>query len=530
VEFDGRILGDGGLTNNLPVDVVRAMGADIVIVVDVGTPLDNLDEGASAIAFAEQMTGLLTVRNTEASIASLGPRDILIQPKFGDAVHTTDFKKVTDALAIGQQAMQPMAAKLAALSRPAADYQLQLTAQTKRNATPPVIEFVRLENKSRYSDAMLLARLDIHVGQPMDQIRLENSILHIYGLDTLDKVTYDLVEENGRTGLAIKVLPHSYGPNYLETGLSFFSDFSGEFLFNVRAGVLRAPINSLGGEARGLLQLGSEPAAMVELHQPLDVRGRYFVGGKGSYESPRLGVFDSFGNRTAIYQLPSIGVEAYAGREFGNYGAAEVGWRRRHGEQSVIAGSPSLPNVEFDVGEVWWSLTEDRLDSFELPRDGSYISLGGLYSRRSLGADADFDQIDFDATYARAIGAHSGFVGARYHETTHGDAPFQSLYRLGGVTRFAGYRPNELVTPNYALVYGGYTYELGRVLNRPAILGGTLEYGEVWQHGSTGDDRRGELDASVYFGFDSWLGRLLFGYGVRENGNGTLFLELGRSR
>jgi NTE family protein len=530
VKLDGRVLVDGGIANQLPVDVARAMGADIIIAVDVGTPLATLDEGASVLAYAEQMTGLLTVKNTEAAVASLGARDVLVRPDFGDAVHTGDFKKVADALAIGDRAVLPMAGKLAALSRPEADYQLQLTAQTKRNSTPPVIDFVRLDNQSRYSDAMLLARLDVDVGKPMDQIRLEDSILHIYGLETLDKVTYNLVDEAGRTGLVVHVLPHSYGPNYLETGLSFHSDFSGDFVTNFRAGVLRAPINPLGGELRGLLQLGSEPGVAVEWHQPLDARGRWFVGGKGSFESPRVGSFDPFGNRVAIYQVPNYGFEAYAGREFGNYGAATAGWRRRHGEQTVVAGSPTLPNVEFDVGEVWWSLTEDRLDSFELPRDGTYLSVGGLYSRRSLGADFDFDQLNFDGTYARAIGAHSGFAGLRYHETTHGQAPFQSLYRLGGVTRFAGYRPNELVTPNYALAYAGYTYELGRVLNRPAILGGTVEYGQVWQHGRAPGDRRGELDASVYFGFDSWLGRLLFGYGIREGGNGTLFLELGRPR
>jgi NTE family protein len=393
-----------------------------------------------------------------------------------------------------------------------------------------VIEFVRLDNKSKYSDQLLLSRLGIAVGKPMDQIALENSILHIYGLETLDNITYDLIEENGRSGLVIRVLPHSYGPNYLETGLSFFSDFSGDFLFNFRAGVLRAPINALGGEVRGSLQFGSEPKIGLELHQPLDRRGRFFVGGKTGFESPRVAVFDPHGNRTVIYQMPNYGIEAYAGREFGNYGAATVGWRRRRGEVTVVAGPAELPNIEFNSGEAWWSLTVDRLDSFVLPRNGSYASLSAVYSRRGLGADVDFDQLNFDGTYARAIGAHSGFVGLRYHETTHGEAPFQSLYRLGGVTRFSGYRPNELVTPNYALAYAGYTYELGRVLNRAAILGGTVEYGQVWQNGQGPENRRGEADASVYFGFDSWLGRLLFGYGIRENGNGTMFLELGRLR
>jgi NTE family protein len=47
-EADGRILGDGGLVNNLPVDVARAMGADIVIAVNIGTPLSNRDALSSA--------------------------------------------------------------------------------------------------------------------------------------------------------------------------------------------------------------------------------------------------------------------------------------------------------------------------------------------------------------------------------------------------------------------------------------------------------------------------------------------------
>jgi NTE family protein len=530
VKIDGRVLVDGGLSSQLPVDEARAMGADIVIAVDVGTPLGTLDDGASAIAFAEQVTNLMTVKNTRASIALLGPRDILIQPEFGDVVRTEDFRKVAESMAIGQRAMVAVSTKLAALSQPEADFQLRRTAQTKRDMTPPVIEFIRLDNKSRYSDAMLLARLDVKVGQPLDQIRLEDSLLHIYGLDTLDKVVYDVVEENGKTGIVVKVLPHAYGPNYLETGLSFSADFSGDFLFNFRGGVLRAPLDSLGGQARVIAQIGSEPGVRLEVNQPLDKRGRFFVGGKSSFESPRVSIFDDHGNRTTVYQLPSYGLEAYAGREFGSVGAATIGWRRRRGEQTVVTGSPDLPNVDFDVGEVWWSLTEDRLDSLDLPRNGSYVSLGGLYSRRSLGADVDFDQLDFDAVYARAIGVHSGFAGLRYHETTRGEAPFQSLYRLGGVTRFSGYRPNELVAQNYALAYAGYTYELGRVLNRSAILGGTVEYGEVWQHDQSLGDGRRELDGSVYFGFDSWLGRLLFGYGFREGGNGTMFMELGRTR
>ena len=109
-----------------------------------------------------------------------------------------------------------------------------------------MIDFVRVDNQTSYSDELLLARLAVPVGQALDVTLLEDRILHVYGLSTLDTITYDVVEEGGRTGLVVQVRPHSYGPNYLETGLNFSSSLSGDFMLNLRAGVLRSPFNSLG--------------------------------------------------------------------------------------------------------------------------------------------------------------------------------------------------------------------------------------------------------------------------------------------
>jgi len=530
IVIDGKVLVDGGVTNQLPVDVVRAMGADIVIAVDVGTPLAKMDEGASLLAFANQMTGFLTVKNTLASIAMLGPRDILIQPPFGDEVSTGDFGKVAEALAIGEKAVAEASPRLAALGRMQAEFHPRPSVPTRRDTPPPVIDFVRIDNQTRYSDELLMARLDVPVGQPLDVTRLEDNIMRVYGLQTLDRITYDLVEEGGRSGLVVTVQPHRHGPNYLETGLNFNSSFSGDFKINLRAGVLRSPMNSLGGEARVLAQFGSEPGLLAEIYQPLDVRGRYFVGARLNYIDPQLSEFDSSGNRLATYAVPTVGADIYGGREFGNFGAALIGYRRASGSMEVVTGDASLPESDFEIGEVRWNFTLDRLDSAYLPREGYYLNVGGLYSREGLGADTSFNQINFDASYAHLFGSHSGFAGLRYHETTSGVAPFQSQFRLGGVTRFAGYRPNELVAPNYALVYAGYDFELASVLGRAAILGATVEYGQIWQNGPVPADRRDEVDGSIYLGFDSWLGRLLFGYGFRTGGEGTLFLELGQTR
>ena len=97
VQLDGRKLVDGGMVNNLPVSVVRDMGADIVIAVDISTPLLTGDQLTSVVKVALQLTGFLTRRNTEEQIASLGPGDILLVPDL-EGMSSADFEN-TDEIA-----------------------------------------------------------------------------------------------------------------------------------------------------------------------------------------------------------------------------------------------------------------------------------------------------------------------------------------------------------------------------------------------------------------------------------------------
>jgi NTE family protein len=530
VAMDGRVLVDGGLANQVPVDVVRAMGADVVIAVDVGTPLGQLDEGASLFAIVDQISGFMTVGSASAQTATLGPKDLLVRPPLGSEVSTSDFDRIELAMELGERGIAELRPRLAALALAPEVHERAIAARDMPSRDAPVIDFVRLDNRSRYADAFLLARLDIAPGQPLDSARMQRNLQRIYGLDTMDLVTYDLIEEDGRTGVVVRVVPHSYGPNYLETGLSLYSDFSGDFFVNVRAGVLRAPVNEIGGEVRGLLQLGDEPGLLLDWYQPLGADSDYFTVMQLSAESPKFAIFDDSGERLANFRAPNWGGELGLGREFGNFGAAVLGLRRRFGTAKPELFDPLFQELDYDIGEAEFALTYDRIDSTTLPRAGTYAVLGQIASRESLGAEGDFNQSTFDLIHARAIGRHSGFAGLRYHVSSNDPIPVQSQFRLGGLTRFAGYRPNERLVDNYALAYGGYTYELGRVLNKPAVLGGTLEYGRTWASGGDLDDAEGELHGSVYFGFDSWLGPLQLGYGLRQGGDGIFLLELGRPR
>ena len=146
VEVDGRVLLDGGLVNQVPVDVVRAMGADIVIAVDVGTPLATLDRDAGVLEVIGQISGLLTVGSTRRQVATLTAGDILLVPPLEGNVTTKDFAKAREALEIGAREAEAARPKLARLAVPEATYAAARAAHPAPSAQPPVIEFVRLDN------------------------------------------------------------------------------------------------------------------------------------------------------------------------------------------------------------------------------------------------------------------------------------------------------------------------------------------------------------------------------------------------
>ncbi len=528
VEVDGRVLLDGGLVNQVPVDIVRGMGADIVIAVDVGTPLETLDRDAGVLAVVSQISGMMTTGNTRRQLATLRPSDILITPQLGKDVTTKDFSKAREALAIGARAAEAARARLAGLSLPPARYAAALQERPTGAAQLPVVEFVRLENETRYADAMLLSYIHIPIGQPLDPKRTEASLIRAYSLGTLSSITYEVVHEGGRTGVLLRARPKAQGPNYLQAGLTASTDFEGSFEGNLRAAILFSPLSPYGAEGRVTVAIGSEPELTGEYYHPLDPANRYLLYGKASYNNPNIAVFDTAGENIARYDVRTTGIELKALREFGNYGAVALGAQRARGRARVEVGDPDLQPFDFDQGNLFASVTIDRLDSLFFPQKGYYANLGYTVSRDWLGSDTNFDQLDLDALGAKSFGKHSLQAGVRYHVTTSGTLPVQSLYRLGGRTRLAGFRANQLTGQDYALLFAGYSYQLGQFFGRSALVGGTLEYGNAWQRRQDMALSDGILNASLYTGFDSWLGPMLFGLGWREHGDGVFFLEIGR--
>lgn len=527
VEMEGRVLLDGGLANQVPIDVLRAMGADIVIAIDVGTPLTTFGADANVLDVVSQITTMMTTRSAATQLSTLGSGDVLIVPALGTEVATGDFAKAKDALRIGRDAAEAAEPGLARLSVPEASYAAYVAHRRKAPGDEVIVNFVRIENHTQYSDELLLRGLEGEVGKPLDTARMEEALLRSYALGTLASITYEVVQDEGKSGVLVRARPKAHGPNYIQVGMRAGSDFSGNHESNLRAAVLMSPISDYGAEARFSVDIGSEPAAKAEYFRPFDLANRYQLFGQLSYSNPNVHVYNDDGDKVATYNIRTFQADVRVGREFGNHAAVSLGLQRSRGRADVEVGLPALRSFESDDGAWAVRATVDRLDSLFFPRSGYYAALAYISSEAWLGSDSEYEKAEIDLLAAKDFGPHAIQLGAAYHATLDGVLPLQERYRLGGRGRLAGFHFNELTGQNYALLTAGYSYQLAKILGRSASVGMTLEYGNAWELQSRMAFDDGILNGSIYVGFDSWLGPLMFGYGLREGGEGVAFLEIG---
>lgn len=528
VEIDGKLLVDGGMVNQVPADVVRAMGADIVIAVDVGTPLGKIDSTSSIISIADQVISFLTVGNTVETLAALRKQDILIRPELGSEVSTTSFEKekIDLALRIGAEAAAEASPRLTALSAPAVPFR---TLPVDRDAET-MVAFIDIDNQSGYDDAIFESILEPLKGKPIDRKKISVLFSEIYGQYPLDLLTYRVEVKDGQSGLAVQVKPKAIGKTLGEFGMQFSSNHDSQTQFNLTFGLLWAPVNASGGEVRTLLTLGDEPALIGEWFQPLTPGGKYFSNIEGGYRQQIYEFGDSFDTVVAEYIRNESSISPSIGRAFGNWGQLSLGLDIATGDFERRIGSPDFPEYNYKKRNARLTFQVDTLDSLYLPREGVLLDVSLAESIGAWGSSDSFSQANLDFIGARPFREHSLFAGVRYHDTYDGDPQLQNWFTAGGVTRFAGYQFESVEAQSYSLAFLGYNYRLGQLLGRNSVLGGTLEYGKIWGDATRVEFEGFQTHASVYFGFDSWLGLFMLGYGRSDDGASNFFIELGRNQ
>ena len=530
-ERNGRLLVDGGLVANLPIDVARAMGVDKLIVVDVSFPLYAREGLTSPLEVTNQAFAIMVRGRTLEQRKKLTASDVLIDPPLGQ-FPSVSFGRVPEALRAGESGARAVGAQLAALALDEDAYREHVASRNPRSVKSPTIEFVRADARSGEYASLVEATMSDLVGKELDKDLMRRRLSSLYALDLFESIDYTLVDETGRAGLEFDLRRKSWGPNYVRVGLNLEDDFAGNSRYNAALRIIMTEINKLGGEWLTDLQIGENPKVFTEFYQPLSLVSRYFIAPQFDFEE--RSIFELSGrDRIAEYRVRSHQFGLDVGREISNWGELRLGIRRGEGRSRVLIGDPTLPTDKFERGGYFARLSYDRLDSIFFPRHGQQFEFEWRGERESIGADQDFDGFVSSWLVARSFGRDTLVFSADAGTTVDAAPTPENFFSLGGFLNLSGLPPGYLSGPHYGIARLQYYRRIGRggegVLDLPAYAGVSLEVGNTWMTRDEVSFDNTRTDGSVYFGLDTPLGPVYLAMGFDEEGDKAFYLFLGRT-
>ena len=518
VDYEGRLLVDGGLAENLPIDVARAMHADMLIVSDVSFPLQSREQLDSALSISNQMLAILVRKDSDRQKASLGPNDILIEPALGtSAGHGLHDRRRYHLARRGGGARGGTAARRAARER------RRLSRRTWRGVrlasrALPVIRFVRVDQESKRYEKTILAEMQPLVGKPLDRGRGRRA----HHRTVRPRLFRDLGLHRGRPrrgsgarspGLEVHARRKSWGPNYVRFGLNLQDDFQGNTQYNAAARFLMTEIDALGAELLTDVQIGSDPKITSEFYQPLDALRTWFVAPSLRIEARDLPIY---ANNLQIADFRDREAEADVdfGRNLGNWGEIRVGLHRINGLEYDRWGNPDLVDPQYNNGEYFFKFSYDQLDNVRFPREGQTFSLQWDANRTNLGADIAFDRVTADWLFATSRGPqHAAAVdlgGLNRGRQTQSDGragflfvgrllqPIGARAPIAARTRLRD-RARDLLSQNQPRRRG--LLRISRLCRRCRF-----EIGNTWHQLSDISVGSAHKDASAFVAFDTFLG------------------------
>jgi NTE family protein len=538
VETQGLVLVDGGLAENLPIDVARQMHADILIVSDVSFPLQPRAALDSALSISNQMLAILVRKDADRQRATLSASDVLIEPKLG-TTSSTDFTAAAGTIAAGENAAHRMLAQIDALSVGDGAYHDYLARRASREPGLPAIKFVRVDEQSKRYEKTIMAEMQPLVGKPLNVDAVGDRVTELYGLGNFETLDYALVStgegSDAESGLEVRARRKSWGPNYVRFGLNLEDDFQGNSRYNAAARFILTELDDLGAELVTDVQIGSDPKVAAEFYQPLNATRTWFIAPSLRVEARDLQIYDK-DVEIADYRDREAEADFDIGRTLGNWGEIRAGFHRANGSARVRLGDPTLVQQQYNNGELFVKFSYDRLDNLHFPRDGQTFSFQWDANRTNLGADTASDKIQMDWLMARSAGRNTlllwtsagSVVGGHINPTVVPD-----LFSLGGFFNLSGLAPTSLFGPNYAITRAIYFRKIGRggegFFEFPAYVGMSLEAGNTWETRGAMSFGSTHKDASLFLAFDTYLGPVYLGSGYDTAGHSAYYLFLGRT-
>ena len=516
---------DGGLLDNLPVDVARAMGADIVIAVhlspaplDTKTPLSSVGVLARSAAVAIAINELRSIQNA----------DILLTADVAGFDYT-DYSQAIKIEAEGYAAAQKKSALLSRLQVDESEWQQILAGRQAKRKSVPVPSFVEVTGASGDVLKGLQHKLGGLAGHPVDTAELDQKLMDVTGLGRFARAGYRETERNGERGLQVNAEEKDYAPPTVHPALVIDGSDYKNVLVTVGGRVTFLDVGGFGSEWRTDFNAGSEYGLTTEYFHPLTVSTGWFVATHGTAESSPFFVYQR-GKLLGDYRNRVVGGGLDIGYTFRRTSELRIGYEAGYRKINEVIGTPVAPEVHGRYGATTLRYRLERFDDPVIPRRGARVESTFKFYDIAPGTPDAVPTEELKLGLAERISQKSSILlfasgGTSFSTKDTGFPPFA----LGGPMRLAAYGTNELLTNQYFLLQPALLYklrELSPLLRQNVYLLTMYEAGKAY--GQPQSSTKVAQDATLGLVFQTVFGPIIFGGSIGDSQHRKFFFEAGR--
>ena len=531
VELNGKILADGGILNNIPTDVAKAMGADIIIVVNIETQLGDRTALQNLVGILGQTFYVATIENSRRSLRQA---DFIIAPDLENYT-TFDFTKGGKIVELGRAGAELKIALLKSLALGDAEWNRHL-AERREKARPDVKivpEFLAIEGTTDPSATSKIEReiKGRYEDKPLDAPALEKDLTRLTGTERFDNLGYGTTSRaDGETGLLVRVydpVERTGRTTVLQAGVDVNNSETDDVNFNARARLTFFDVGGAGSEWRNDFSVGSRTLLATEFYRPFG-GGKFFAAPNAFYEDRKVN-FYADGDRLAEFSFRT----AQAGIDFGyaTSRSSELRFGYSTGHQKAVRriGSPSFSDLSGRVSLASLRWNYDTRDNSQIPKRGVETRNSLNYYFDAPGAAGNFAQAESRFSAFRPLGAKTIVFGFGAGGTTFGKrAPLFQQFGVGGLFSVGGYGSGEFRGGNY--LNGGFGV-LRETFAAPPYIGGKLYLGGWYEAGGAFEN----FDAAKYRQsvtggalLETRIGPIFVGGSFAEGGRRKIYFSLGR--
>src|SRR5437868_877447 len=525
VRTDDHIFADGGILNNLPTDVAKAMGADIVVAVHLQVKKLDPAESLSSVGVLGRSVSVV-VATTE--LRGMERADILITVDLS-AYDSLDYEKSVEISKLGYEATQAKATILSTLSVDDATWQRYVAERQSRLRTAPVPQFVEVTGTKPEAAREIEKALISDVNKPVDSDTIDRKLTNLTGVGRYSRLSYSMTERNDQPGLLIRADEKQYGPPFVQPLIVIDGSEYNNVSFTMGARITFFDVGGFRSEWRNDVRLGFVNGIRSEYYHPLTATSHWFVAPRGFADSSLFDIY-SKDTQLAEYRHRQAGGALDFGYQINRSSEIRLSYEGSTQRYSPQIGNPNLlPTVtgRQGISSIRYSLI--GVDRPTVPRSGVLADFRTAWFDANPAATSGFPLSELQMAVFKRLSKPSSIFftaagGTTFSYSHTGVPPFA----LGGIRDLAAYGTNEFLTNRYFLFRAGYIRKLGEL---PTFMGkdidfiGTYEIGKAY---GLSNASRLPNDGVAGIVINTIFGPVLVGGAYGDTGHHKFFFGLGR--